>query len=377
MLNFLKKLFLFLLPVALFLVLPIVVVVFGREYVSMRTVVGVQMKYPDTIFGFAYNNESFIPYKKLLVENSNPKVVTIGSSRVMQIRKEFFLNEDDFINAGGISKRLGDVQMFLQELPNDTSIEVLIMGLDQEMFYENPLSYEDRTESMLPIRFIRLVSQMGRRMYLDYVAQKYSLSLLLEDFYGTKNIGLSALVCGDGFRSDGSYRYNESSQNPRRVEQVLLQIDQQAKRITVDQQEMTKEKEGNLEENIKMLSDIFEIAKQKEIRIIGFLPPYPEPTYQAMLSGSGLDREMVTTVPLRVEEIFSEYGHPFFDLSATSVFEGEGDLTEFVDVIHGTDVMYLKMLIYISEHTDKLDQYVDASLLKNMLQDAEGDFLQF
>lgn len=373
MLVFLKKVFLFLIPVSLIFVFPLMVIVFGREYVSARDVVQTQMDYPDTLFGFAYNDESFIPYKKLLVEVKKPTVVALGTSRVMQIRKEFFKDPKTFVNAGGAGKTLGDVEQFIQELPADNNVKVLILGLDQDMFYKTSVSPDKRAESLLPLRYSDILATMSRRIYLDYATHKYSISVLLDKSRTTNNIGLSALMYEDGFRSDGSYRYNQASNNIDRVKTIALQIEQKANDIKKDRREPDDFQKQQLELNLTLLFDILDRCKQKGIVVVGFMPPYPQLEYQAMVDAGGLNNEMITVIPKKVTDIFAAHNNFFSDLSSPTIFGGNE--TEFVDVIHGTDIMYVKLILYLSERTKDLSVYTDTQFLKETVRDVHQDFL--
>ena len=52
----------------------------------------------DSIYGTSLNQNTF-SYKLELIKNVAPKIIALGSSRIMQFRKEDF--NTSFINAGG------------------------------------------------------------------------------------------------------------------------------------------------------------------------------------------------------------------------------------------------------------------------------------
>ena len=64
---------------------------------------------------------------------------------------------------------------------------------------------------------------------------------------------------------------------------------------------------------------------------------------------------------------------PFFDMSSIATFGGKD--TWFVDGIHGTDRMYLAMLVYMIKHTDVLNGSVSLQMLEEMMQKNKGDAL--
>lgn len=375
MLIFLKKVIIFLLPVLLLFILPAAVIFFGREYVSSRDVVKIQTMYPDAIFSFAYNDISFIPYKKLLIEEKKPTIIALGTSRVMQIRKEFFKEPEMFVNAGGGAKTLEDMKLFLEELPTDSRVKTVILGLDQTMFHDVSESPEKRTEDVLPLRVANILTSMSRRMYLDYAAHKYSFSALVDASGSSHNIGLSAIMHGDGFRSDGSYVYYQASVDPDLFTKVEKELQQRGTEIQGYQDEFSDEQKQQMEVHLQTLSEILALCKRKGIAVVGFMPPYPPTVYNAFMGTKSFYRVMLTTTPKRVADIFSEYGYSFFNLSSVETFGG--DETEFVDVIHGTDGMYSKIMIYLSERTKDLNGYTDIHSLKEMLKNTKGAFLPF
>lgn len=374
MFFFIKKILIFSLPVSLIFVFPAIVIFLGREYISHPDVVQTQMNFPEVIFGTAYNSESFTTYKRFLVEEKKPKIIALGTSRVMQLRKEFFKEPETFVNAGGAVKTLEDIDFFIKNLPIDNKVEVIILSLDQNMFYENLTSKEGGEESVLPVRLMRLGS-MSRKIYLDYMTHKFTLTELINKYDNSKNIGLIALTEGDGFRSDGSYRYNKAPYKQSRNDTVSIEIQQKINDIKQNTPEISSKQKHLFNVNLELLSNILDLCEQKNIIVIGFTPPLPEPIYQTMSNTVGLDKEMVTTVPEEVLNIFTEHDSDFYDLSSPMVFGGNE--TEFVDTIHGTDVMYLKIMLYMSERTDVLDKYTDSKFLRIVIQNTKQDFLSF
>lgn len=375
MFLFIKKTIVFLIPVFFFFLFPASVIYIGKEYLPVVDILKLQNQHPETIFGFAYHRASFDTYKKLLVQTKNPEVVALGTSRVMQIRKEFFIQPDTFTNAsiGGVS--LEDVELFVRELPEQSKLKIIILGFDQSMFYDAPLQKEKEMELYMPLRITSIAGSMSRRIYLDYFSHKYSISELIQQAQMTDGIGISALIHNNGFRVDGSYKYGEAELNVNRIGDVAKVVATNREMIKKEGFNQNYEKGFHLDLNLEKLTKILELCRKKNIIVIGFMPPYPQSVYQTMFDGKGFYHEMMTGTTKRVAEIFSVQAFPFFDLSSPFVFGGKD--TEFVDEIHGTDVMYLKMMIYMVEHAKEMKPYVDEVSLKKILQDIHGDFLPF
>ncbi len=375
MLLFLRKIILFSLPLSLLFVFPALVVYFGREYVSASDVVEIQKKFPKTLMSFAYNPTSFVPYKIALVQDKNPTIVALGTSRVFQIRKEFFIDPDSFANAGGAGRSLDDITYFVQQLPSDTKVKVIILGLDNETLFEKFESKHFRVEEPFAVRSFDMIALTSRRMYLDYLAHKFNLSQLRHASASTTNVGLVALINGDGFRPDGSYKYTQSESNQRLQEDVQADIQKTVKELQVKSLQSEDPRYKELATNMQKLSVVLDMCKKRGITVIGFTPPYPKAIYNSMIDKGGFEKDLLVTVPLQLQTLFSEHGDQFFDLSLVDTFKGNEH--EFVDAVHGSDVMYLRMMIYMASNSSTLKGLVDVEHLKKMLANTQGAFLPF
>ena len=87
----------------------------------------------DSIYNV--DNMNMFNYKKELVKNIKPKIISLGSSRVMQFREESFNTK--FITAGGAMNHLNEGYLFLQEITKYHKPEIIILGLDFWWFNEN------------------------------------------------------------------------------------------------------------------------------------------------------------------------------------------------------------------------------------------------
>ncbi len=367
MLVFIKKILFFTLPTLLLFAIPAFVIFEGREYFSTKDVVEVQLEHPESIFGFAYNDISFYPYKELLVATKNPKVIALGTSRVMQFREQFFTEEAQFVNAGGAGKSLADMERFISSLPAKSGIGVIILGLDMELFTEKG-SVSENKERLLPVRFVTTVIPMSRRIYLDYLSGKLHIENIIAANNTTNNIGLSALLFKNGFRSDGSYQYAGAMTNPDRLSYIETEFKQAVSKIKDDGDKDRAEQMAYLEQNSQIVNRVLIAAKQKGITVIGIMPPYPTSVYKEML----LRDKLLPLVTNSLSDTFKAQGMPFLDFSSIETFGGRD--TEFVDGIHGTDLMYLKMMFKLKERKD-VKGYINEERLRGLLQNAEKDFL--
>lgn len=353
---------------------PVLVLYTAREYVSINDIVSTQKEYSDSIYNFAYNGLSHLAYKQALIDEHKPTVVVLGTSRVMEIRKEFFTQQELFVNAGCpcSAKTLGDVAFFIDNLQASTSIQVILLGLDREMFYKKEnRSVDVETPQILALKDALFVT--FKNIYLDALTHKYAFSTLYKESQATNHIGLQALVHGNGFRFDGSYVYGKEQADPHRNSHVadLIRFEQEA--IVKTNHQETQEERELVSYNLRKLDGLIQQAQQKGITVIGFTLPYPEPVYQDMSKVEGVYKDMITTLPSAIGEVFRAYGMEFFDIPSPRAL-GAKD-TEFIDSLHGTDLMALRMVVYMGERSKTLRAYISMQTLKTMIKNTQGDFL--
>lgn len=372
MMRFLFKTCLFLSSLLIIFTFPFFVVYISREYVSPKEAVEVQSTFPEALFGLLYHSNLDYLYKKDLIQTKHPKIIAIGSSKVMEIRKEFFLKPDEFVNAGipiGDTS-IGTMEHLIEGLKGSDLPNVIILGIDQDLLYEK---YEDKSDIRNPSLFTRigdLALYTSRNIYLDALAKKYSIRNLFSLHERSPNMGINALIHGDGYRADGSYRYHNAEVNKNLANQVALQTEAQVKDIKATNIEAHKEE---LASNLAALERIVRFCKENNITLIGFMPPYPKPIYEAM-NTQDVRKDMLTAVPEDVNAIFSRYQFPLFNFSSTDSFGGENDT--FIDTLHGTDVMYVHMMLAIASRTHTLDRYLNVQAL-NAMAKTKGSFLPF
>lgn len=373
MTEFIKKILLFSFPLLLVFVLPVTVLVLGREYFSVRQVIETQKQHQEALFGFVYNGQSFIPYKQALVENRNPEIIALGTSRAMQFRKEFFIDQDKFINAGGGAKNLYDIKQFIQNLSATSSVKVVILGLDQDMFMDKKTTptYMPRNINSIDI-WKQVLFTNVRKIYIDYFHQKFSIKELLEN-QTNYSIGIATVTGGDGFREDGSYRYGriiDEINAEHRVRQQVLETVSNLKYGRYASFATSSYQEKNLDE----LRLILELAKSRNMELIGFFPPFPSVLYTQMRDDKDF-ADTIKVLPESVNKIFSDSRDTFFDLSNITSFGGIED--EFVDNIHASDKMHIRMLLYLAKNSSSLKEYVDVKMLRTILESNKENILTF
>jgi hypothetical protein len=369
MFSSIKKFILFLLPLGLLFIFPVFVFVASKEYYSPEQALLFQQKNPKTIVGFAYSGDS-ATFKELLVTKKNPAVFSLGTSRVGEFRKEFFHDSEQFVTASNAISSIDDMKTFVEKLPSNNQQKILILGLDQNMFWSSRSKESKRQSNFERMKKFFLIE--WKEPYLDYFSGKFSPKELWKKSANSKNIGLSGIIKNDGFRNDGSYQYSTLLTVKEREKTLKVSIDAL---VTMFQKERSSSdfKEPVSKKALSSLNELLMLCKKRNIHVIGFLPPYPSVTYHELIRVDDIYKERMLQLPKIAKKVFSDYGFTFFDFSDSTIL-GEHD-NEFVDSAHATDKYYLRMTIFMAKKDKQLEKYVDIQKAQQLLKNTENDFM--
>lgn len=177
------------------------------------------------IFMRQYFDQGLYRLKRLMVERRRPKVLILGTSRVMQFRREMFgAHADEFCNAGGMIQHLRDLEEFANGLDSASIPDVVIVGV--EMWWFNPI-WQQREESNKHYEEAStrdgvfdafahasiLQSFLRQSVYLGGTGLGQSIAGFLSPLAmgasttDVRAIGYYARAKHSGFREDGSYEY--------------------------------------------------------------------------------------------------------------------------------------------------------------------------
>jgi hypothetical protein len=375
MLKKILLIFLFAVPFVLALALPLFVLLASRELAHVGDVVVLQKSRPGTLISFAYNGESDIPYKRALIKERKPNVVVVGNSRVMQIRQEFFVNPAGFANAAVPRGQLGNFQnthYLVDPLPNGGNGTILFVGLDQVEFYERYPQENNYQEGSTLERLLRLPGINIRRIYLDYLAHKFSVSGLLKKSQASSNVGFAAVYSDNGYRADGSYLGSYDTAN--RLDVVAGTINDRMAEIARLESALS-DYTDNIRNNFSDLDDFLQVCRKRNITVVGFIPPDLTAINKEMSQNDTPYKKMYNKITEDLAGEFKKNGFIFFDLSDIKQFGGKD--SEFIADGHGTDLLDAKAFVYMADQNDLLKKVINKDLLIQAITRAKGDFLPF
>ena len=372
---FAKRISLFCLPIALILAFPAYVFVRSGEGMSTSAVIAAQMSGESPIlFGAAYGNSTAY-YKLRYLYELNPDVIALGTSRALQFRSGLFTAGTRFLNAGGSISRIEQFREFLDKIPEGKEPSIIIIGLDQNFFDPSwrgrtPVGVDELTVFDSPVN---VFLNSWTKIYRDYYRRKFTFSDLPDGGEHRRAIGLNARRNGNGFRSDGSYRYGYFLDHSDAREAALAEIRNFDSVQTTDPH--LQRAPGALDEaSVQELESFLQLSAERNIHIVGFLPPYPPSVYSALLE----DREdypYIFTLFDRLRPLFVARGFGFYDFSDNATF-GSSD-TEMIDLIHGSEKTYARLFLKMTMGDPRLAPYAAFSDIELRLKTATSTYALF
>lgn len=374
MLKSFRKIFIFLIPIFAILLLPTAIIIISREYYSIDDILQTQKNKPTALFNPCCNNLRR-PYKAELINKKNPEIITLGTSRVLEFRKDFFIKPSSFINGGQVIVDTGDLVNFIEKLPHKNNLKLILLGLDHQMFtpgYKSNDIYTELPDGILQ-RFSNVLGKNWKRIYGYIFTGKVPLDLL-ERSQKTGNIGLISLANNSGFRADGSYEYGDSVLDFRRIPETKEDIRNTLKLLSSNRGAFLYGTTTSMEA-VKNLEKFLHIAKERNIEVIGFMPSYPQEIYEEMTNKADDYSKQVLNLSKLLNDIFSSYSYSFFDFSDDTIINAKTE--EYMGVFHSTDKLALRMLIHMSNDNPKvLNRYINSNNLQKVLESNAKGYLE-
>lgn len=317
--------------VVAFYFFPFIVLLLSGEILPLSAICR-RTKNEQILFGLAYSDVNQ-KYKLEMTKMKTPTVLSLGTSRIMQISDEWINDSISFYNAGGGIVEPIDVVSFLEQL--EERPKILILNLDQFFFNVNSSSRYNATYDYKyePGRIFRV---NALNIYKDFMNSKFLISDLLKS-----NIGLNACANGNGFKNDGTYYYGGVIDNPKsqpdyHFEDCLTRIKKAERRF-----------EYGTSIDLKTVADLKQIllyCTEKNIKVIAFIPPFA-PTVQREILKQGDNYKYMRLIYPTIKNLFDSQDSFLYDFQYTDIIDSPDK--EFIDGLHGSKRTYLKMWLYM------------------------------
>tara|TARA_R100000005_G_C4996093_1_gene202950 strand:+ start:1306 stop:2427 length:1122 start_codon:yes stop_codon:yes gene_type:complete len=324
-----------------------------------------------TLTGFLFN-ESNIAHIKWRKVNDLDKfnVWALGSSRVLAFREETF--NTSFYNLGYTVSRIADFELLMSKVATDKLPNYLILGLDQWAFNTD---WDNEANGSISETWTEYDE------YPNYSSYKSLASMVLKGIYSPKwgfrkdgtRYGLNAIVNETGFRKDGSIYYGSVTSR------LLLETEVQSeifldtyKRIEAGNR---KFQYGEKVDDVILqdLASFLDFCKNNDIQVVGFLPPFADRIYEAIVK-TGKYQYMLD-LPIKLAELFNDYGYEFYNFPHVGIIDSSD--AEVIDGFHGGEVSYGKMLVSMLESGSALKNVILVDSLKYYLKNPVNRYTLF
>lgn len=353
---FLLRLMLFALPILLAAIPAFTILVWsGEAFRDLRPTLQQSLKNNRGLIGFAWNEQNY-PWMKhqalLMLPRQN--VLAVGSSRVLQFRREMFVCP--FWNAGYSILTTSDFSTFLSLLPADRRPQTLLIALDQWMFNSAWIAANGNTSTdrwtQNPSHDLRTGLRLLPDVLADVARRRIEISPLLQHRPDAP-WGLNAWQNAKGFRPDGSFAYGRQvlqrlDEDPRTPD---FQFAGTLKRIASGTDRFQF---GDIPDSqaLNSLQKLLRTCSELDIHVVAFLPPFAD-TVSNALQKSGR-HQYIEQLPTALRQIFSSTSHElhcFPNLASLGA-----DDSEAIDGFHTGEKAALRQLLHMLQQGSRLNQ---------------------
>ncbi len=365
MAKFVRDIVLFIVPLLIFIVVmsPLYYLAKGTgEFDPIEKSAELQRDNHNSVIGLAYNEQTAY-YKLLNVNYYKAPIISLGTSRVMQFKREFFSSE--FYNCGGaVGGNYDEYRNFLENI--SYTPEVVMIGLDAWVFNDAWNASRTGYNGFQEIKEVdRGTIPLMNAVVRDWILKKWSADDL--NLY-PGNIGFNGRVKDNGFMYDGSYYYGDIYREP--ASSGDYEFSDTKKRISNGIRRFQWGEHVD-DETVSLLEDLLSYCKKRDIKVIGFLAPFAPSIYDIM-EESGNYGYLGEVAPA-CSEVFDRYDYEFYDYA-----DGErlGMTDEyFLDGFHGSCLVYGRILEDMAESGSGIGQYVDLEQIKYLIENAYSEYV--
>ncbi|PCJ61799.1 MAG: hypothetical protein COA79_05745 [Planctomycetota bacterium] len=296
-------------------------------------------------------------YKKILLNESNPRIIALGSSRVLQFRQYMFT--DEFINMGKGMNTINDGLDLASEI-NAKNIDLILLGIDFWMFIKSEVKHHDylvkpKLNSYTPT--LNDVSLLMKWMINGKVSFNDFHNTLMN---GSHHIGISGGQ-GNGFGPDGSYYYTREISGQANNDIAFKNTSQ---RIKSGKNQFKYSDEISILKFNKFLK-LITLLKKGNKKLILFFPPLAEPIYKQM---NKMEKEYLYILKLKLK--LKENEIKYYDFSSASKLDS--NVGEFIDGFHGGEVTSLRILRQIMQDNIELSKFVNIKIINENIKNYSG-----
>lgn len=311
----------------------------------------VKMQLSDSAGAVLYSsglNQRAFSYKLRLMDGINPEIVAIGSSRALPVREEFF--NRPFANLGRSVSSIGELEMLVDQLlQRERQPRLMLLFIDPWWFNKQYAKKGAGDPQLLQFPefisvdiFVSAVKAFGKGNWVAKAAD-------------SKNLGIHAILTGDGFARDGSYYYISAA----RGKGTDLKFSNTLSRISAGKERFSKADFADHSLVNRACAAISKI-KRSEAKLILIAPPFADRVWKGMAQGG------YGYIDDAHRKLRSCMGEGFYDFSAAAAIPGSNDC-EFTDGFHGGDVTYARMIKEVAREVPEVKAVLAADFVEEFL----------
>ncbi|GAA4451792.1 hypothetical protein [Novipirellula rosea] len=294
--KLIRRLLWFLSPIVILVLIPeLALWKTGETWPANHAAYKQQTATEETLYSREFLSQQFGVYKFAAIQLRKPKIIALGSSRVMQFRDFMFSPlEDSFYNAGGMTQSVTELNEYVDLLENQQlpRPEIAIIGIDPwwiKSEYQRDKSWlAQQDESYHFAAHINALRTLVRRNRIPELTKAITHSNR-SPYFGYRAIGTAPIKFGSGFRKDGSWQYTP---------QILLEIVETHQFIDREDPpiiERIRFHHGNFStpatvdpEKTSRLLSLLERLQTLGIEVMVLLPPYSSDCIDALSTDANL-----------------------------------------------------------------------------------------
>lgn len=357
---FIKKTVLLLIPLLLILGTPnYLAFIYGEAFVDFEKVIeGDRFE----LIGQKFSESNTLWLKTKIINKRKPLIVALGSSRVLQFRRQMF--KDEFFNYGYTTTKNSTILPTLKLVSRESKLKYLIVGIDQWNFNK---SWDKTSYPNYQSRFPRLKNSLD-------VVSLFTLVTEILKFEGNHTsskgkIGLNAIHHGNGFRRDGSRNYGvlidklfkgDTTYEDYKFQDTFRRIEDGNRRFQYGNKIDTSQ--------LNYIYDLIDYCESNDIKLIFFLPPFA-PTVWKVMTESG-NYSYISDLDNHMKTISMKYDIPYFNFSGPGVLNYTDE--EMIDGFHGSESVYSKILLHIACENSDFAEIIDTEVIHGALESRES-----